>query len=147
LCCFSTSVYCCCSFRYRLSPETFGYTLACVCVCVCVCISMSAKPFVWWASGPLNSSKHKCPLVARPVIAKWCFNDTFPVLRRDVYLQTVPQARPFSVSTNYQTAFNISHRIYRFMFILRIFHKTNPCLQAVRTAVSLSLIEFSFSVK
>jgi hypothetical protein len=28
LCCFSTSVYCCkCAFRYRLSPETFGYTL------------------------------------------------------------------------------------------------------------------------
>jgi hypothetical protein len=26
LCCFSTSVYCC-LFRYRLSPETFGYTL------------------------------------------------------------------------------------------------------------------------
>jgi hypothetical protein len=34
LCCFSTSVYCCCCcccccclFRYRLSSETFGYTL------------------------------------------------------------------------------------------------------------------------
>jgi hypothetical protein len=28
LCCFSTSVYCSkCIFRYRLSPETFGYTL------------------------------------------------------------------------------------------------------------------------
>jgi hypothetical protein len=27
-CCFSTSVYCC-LFRYRLSPETFGYTLVC----------------------------------------------------------------------------------------------------------------------
>jgi hypothetical protein len=27
LCCFSTSVCCCCLFRYRLSPETFGYTL------------------------------------------------------------------------------------------------------------------------
>jgi hypothetical protein len=27
LCCFSTSV--CCLFRYRLSPETFGYTLVC----------------------------------------------------------------------------------------------------------------------
>jgi hypothetical protein len=29
LCCFSTCVYCCrccCLFRYRLSPETFGYT-------------------------------------------------------------------------------------------------------------------------
>jgi hypothetical protein len=26
LCCFSTIVYCC-LFRYRLSPETFGYTL------------------------------------------------------------------------------------------------------------------------
>jgi len=29
-CCFSTSVYCCfccCLFRYRLSPETFGHTL------------------------------------------------------------------------------------------------------------------------
>jgi hypothetical protein len=26
LCCFSTSV-CCCWFRYRLSPETFGYSL------------------------------------------------------------------------------------------------------------------------
>jgi hypothetical protein len=26
LCCFSTSVYCC-LFRYRLSPETFGYTI------------------------------------------------------------------------------------------------------------------------
>jgi len=25
LCCFSASV--CCLFRYRLSPETFGYTL------------------------------------------------------------------------------------------------------------------------
>jgi len=28
LCCFSTSVcFCCYLFRYRLSPETFGYTL------------------------------------------------------------------------------------------------------------------------
>jgi hypothetical protein len=29
LCCFSTSVYCCCCYlyRYQLSPETFGYTL------------------------------------------------------------------------------------------------------------------------
>jgi hypothetical protein len=28
LCCFSTSVYCCKRiFRYRLNPETFGYTL------------------------------------------------------------------------------------------------------------------------
>jgi hypothetical protein len=26
LCCFSTNAYCC-LFRYRLSPETFGYTL------------------------------------------------------------------------------------------------------------------------
>jgi hypothetical protein len=25
LCCFSMSVYCCYSFRYRLSPETYGY--------------------------------------------------------------------------------------------------------------------------
>jgi hypothetical protein len=33
LCCFSTSVYCRCRclFRYRLSPETFGYTLVHVC--------------------------------------------------------------------------------------------------------------------
>jgi hypothetical protein len=29
LCCFSTSVYSCCLFRYRLSAETFGYTLVC----------------------------------------------------------------------------------------------------------------------
>jgi hypothetical protein len=29
-CCFSTSVYCCCLFRYRLSPETFGYILICL---------------------------------------------------------------------------------------------------------------------
>jgi hypothetical protein len=29
LCCFSRSVYCYCLFRYRLSPETFGYTLVC----------------------------------------------------------------------------------------------------------------------
>jgi hypothetical protein len=30
LCCFSTSVYCCKRiFLYRLSPETFGYTLVC----------------------------------------------------------------------------------------------------------------------
>jgi hypothetical protein len=27
LCCFSTSLYCCCLLRYQLSPETFGYTL------------------------------------------------------------------------------------------------------------------------
>jgi hypothetical protein len=27
LCCFSTSVCCCYVFRYRLGPETFGYTL------------------------------------------------------------------------------------------------------------------------
>jgi hypothetical protein len=27
LCCFSTSVYYCCLFSYRLSPETFGYAL------------------------------------------------------------------------------------------------------------------------
>jgi hypothetical protein len=27
LCCFSMNVYCCCLFRYWLSPETFGYTL------------------------------------------------------------------------------------------------------------------------
>jgi hypothetical protein len=31
LCCFSTSVYCCCLFRYRLSSETFGYTLVQFC--------------------------------------------------------------------------------------------------------------------
>jgi hypothetical protein len=31
LCCFSTGVYCCCCLlRYRLSPETFGYTLLCL---------------------------------------------------------------------------------------------------------------------
>jgi hypothetical protein len=29
LCCFSTSFYYCCLFRYRLSTETFGYTVAC----------------------------------------------------------------------------------------------------------------------
>jgi hypothetical protein len=30
LCCFSTSAYyCCCLFRYRLSPGTSGYTLVC----------------------------------------------------------------------------------------------------------------------
>jgi len=30
LCCFSTSVYFCKRiFRYRLSPETFGYTFVC----------------------------------------------------------------------------------------------------------------------
>jgi hypothetical protein len=30
LCCFSTSIYCCkCMFCYRLSPETFRYTLVC----------------------------------------------------------------------------------------------------------------------
>jgi hypothetical protein len=28
LCCFLTSVFCCCLFRYRLSPEIFGYILA-----------------------------------------------------------------------------------------------------------------------
>jgi hypothetical protein len=34
LCCFSTSVYCCkLVFRYRLSPETFGYTLVHSCLC------------------------------------------------------------------------------------------------------------------
>jgi hypothetical protein len=34
-CCFSTSVcYYCCLFRYRVSPETLGYTL-------CVCVSFS----------------------------------------------------------------------------------------------------------
>jgi hypothetical protein len=33
LCCFSTSIYCCCWFRYWLSPETFGYILVCVHVC------------------------------------------------------------------------------------------------------------------
>jgi hypothetical protein len=27
LCRFSTNVYCCCLFRYRLSPKSFGYTL------------------------------------------------------------------------------------------------------------------------
>jgi hypothetical protein len=30
LCCFSTSVCCCCLFRYRLSPENFGYNLVSV---------------------------------------------------------------------------------------------------------------------
>jgi len=31
LCCFSTSVYCCCClFRYWLSSETFGYTVVCI---------------------------------------------------------------------------------------------------------------------
>jgi hypothetical protein len=38
LCCFSTSVYCCCYcccwFHYRLSPETFGYNLVCVDPCI-----------------------------------------------------------------------------------------------------------------
>jgi len=27
LCCFSTSAYFCCLFRYRLDPETLEYTL------------------------------------------------------------------------------------------------------------------------
>jgi hypothetical protein len=35
LSCFSTSVYyCCCLFRYRLSPETFGYTLVWYTKCI-----------------------------------------------------------------------------------------------------------------
>jgi len=25
--CFSVSVYCCCLFRYRIIPETYGYIL------------------------------------------------------------------------------------------------------------------------
>jgi hypothetical protein len=36
LCCFSTSV-CCCLFRYRLSPETSGYTLV-LCIYMCLCL-------------------------------------------------------------------------------------------------------------
>jgi hypothetical protein len=31
LCYFSTNVYCSCLFRYRLSPENFGYTLVWSC--------------------------------------------------------------------------------------------------------------------
>jgi len=27
LCCFSTNVYYCCLFRYRLNPETFGHVV------------------------------------------------------------------------------------------------------------------------
>jgi hypothetical protein len=53
LCCFSPSVYCCKRiFRYRLSPETFGYTLvymyAYVCVCVCVCTLYASGNFVFF---------------------------------------------------------------------------------------------------
>jgi hypothetical protein len=41
MCCFSTSVYCCKrEFRYRFSPETFGYTHTCVYMYVCVCVTI-----------------------------------------------------------------------------------------------------------
>jgi hypothetical protein len=53
LCCFSTSVYycyccccCCCLFRYRLSPETFGYTL------------------VWWLDEPICSALQVLQLIS-----------------------------------------------------------------------------------
>jgi hypothetical protein len=38
LCCLSTSVYyCCCLFRYRLSPENFGYTFVLSFFFFCCC--------------------------------------------------------------------------------------------------------------
>jgi hypothetical protein len=39
LCCLSTSGCCCCLFRYRFSPETFGYTL--------VYIHITLQLFIW----------------------------------------------------------------------------------------------------
>jgi hypothetical protein len=37
LCCFWMHVYYCCLFRYRLSPETVGYTLVCFRKCTRFC--------------------------------------------------------------------------------------------------------------
>jgi hypothetical protein len=58
LCCFSTTVYCCkCIFRYRLSPETFGYT---------VVFSWSIKPKIriqncaGWCSGNSRLVVERC---------------------------------------------------------------------------------------
>jgi hypothetical protein len=52
LCCFSTSVSFCCLFRYRLSPETFGYTI----VNIQILGPSEWDPEVWFCS---NSSKTK----------------------------------------------------------------------------------------
>jgi hypothetical protein len=51
LCCFSTSVCCCCLFCYRLSPETFGYTFV---------QGLSRKR--WWPISRYSSvGKCNCP--------------------------------------------------------------------------------------
>jgi hypothetical protein len=63
--CFSTSVCCRCLFRYRLSPETFGYTLVCVCLCVCVCVCVVSST----ALSPVTKkfSLHRAVRTAKPV--------------------------------------------------------------------------------
>jgi hypothetical protein len=56
LCCFSASV-CCCLFRYRLSPETFGYTL--VYYTVIHYAEARVYPYLW-SHGYALLSDHRC---------------------------------------------------------------------------------------
>jgi hypothetical protein len=44
--CFSSSVCCCCLFRYRLSPETFGYTIVFLVKCRIVKLAISLSRFL-----------------------------------------------------------------------------------------------------
>jgi hypothetical protein len=61
LCCFSTSVYWC-IFRYRLSPETFGYTLVqAPCVCRIRCFSGLLRHVVWWLDTDVSDDKISRP--------------------------------------------------------------------------------------
>jgi hypothetical protein len=68
LCCFSTSVYCCCLFRYRLSPETFGYTHVSLGkefykhVNVCVCARARAIEYCFLSDAIIRFVCRRCAL-------------------------------------------------------------------------------------
>jgi hypothetical protein len=70
LCCFSTSVYCCKRiFHYRLSPETFGYTLAGYSTAQCLDFSTKAK--VQKLHDPYKGSKEEILGVGEDLSMIW----------------------------------------------------------------------------
>jgi hypothetical protein len=71
LCCFSTSVYYCKRiFRYRLSPETFGYTLVPYNKWHPFVFTNHIQPRVWWC---VTCAVEKVSLSRRGNTTHFCF--------------------------------------------------------------------------
>jgi hypothetical protein len=91
LCCFSTSVYC--LFRYRLSPETFGYTLVCTPYIAFTMALGPTQPPIQWVPGALSlgvkrpgrEADHSPPSSAE-VKNAWSYTSTPPICLRGVVL-------------------------------------------------------------